>query len=139
MFIRHLDQRKQTLKYITQCIAELQVGFLETGSRQFLRPLTRTQVARILKFHESTVSRATANKYVQLPNQEVVGFDIFFDGSLSTKDAIEEIIQDEDPTSPLSDQQIVALLQEKGITVARRTIVKYRESQKILSSTRRRR
>ena len=139
LFIRNINQRRHTLRQITNCIVECQTGFLETGSRQFLRPLTRTQVAKMLNIHESTVSRATASKFVQLPNQEVVGFSIFFNSSLSIKDAIEEIIQDEDPSNPLSDQQIVELLTEKGITVARRTIVKYRESQKILSSTRRRR
>jgi RNA polymerase sigma-54 factor len=139
LFIRNINQRRKTLRLITRCIVDCQTGFLETGSRQFLRPLTRTAVAKMLAIHESTVSRATANKYVQLPNQEVVSFDFFFNGSLSVKDAIEEMIQDEDPANPLSDQQITELLQEKGISVARRTIVKYRESQKILSSARRRR
>ena len=139
LFIRNINQRRHTLRQIARCIVDTQIGFLETGSRQFLRPLTRTQVAKMLAIHESTVSRATANKFVQLPNQEVVNFGIFFNSSLSIKDAIEEIIQDEDPANPLSDQQIVELLTERGMTVARRTIVKYRESQKILSSTRRRR
>lgn len=139
LFIRNIHQRRQTLRLISRCIIECQAGFLATGSRQFLRPLTRTQVARMLNMHESTVSRATANKYVQLPNQEVIGFDIFFNHSLSVKNIIEEIIQEEDPANPLSDQQIADKLKQRGIEVARRTIVKYRESQKILSSTRRRR
>lgn len=139
LFIRNLNQRRHTLRMITKCIIDCQTGFLETGSRQFLRPLTRTRVAKMLSIHESTVSRATANKFVQLPNQEVVPFHVFFNSSLSVKDAIEEIIQEEDPANPLSDQQIAELLTDRGITVARRTIVKYRESQKILSSTRRRR
>ena len=138
-FIKSLNQRRQTLRQITRSIVDAQSGFLETGSRQFLRPLTRTRIARGLDVHESTVSRATANKYVQLPNQEVVSFNVFFNASLSVKDAIEHLIQNEDPAQPLSDQQIVTLLEEKGIHVARRTVVKYRESQKILSSTRRRR
>jgi len=139
LFIRHINQRRKTLKMITRCIVDCQTGFLETGSRQFLRPLTRTRVAKMLNIHESTVSRATANKFVQLPNQEVVSFDIFFNSSLSIKDAIEQIIQNEDPASPLSDQQIVERLKERGITVARRTVVKYRDQEKILSSARRRR
>ena len=138
-FIQHLHQRRQTLRFITRCIVEYQAGFLETGSVQFLRPLTRTRIAEMLDVHESTVSRATANKYVQLPNQEVVGFDIFFNSSLSVKEAIETLILEEDPSSPLSDQQIVDLLQERGFTVARRTVVKYRQEAKILSSARRRR
>jgi RNA polymerase sigma-54 factor len=89
--------------------------------------------------HESTVSRATANKFVQLPTQDVISFEVFFDSSLSAKEAIETIIQEEDPSKPLSDQEIVDLLREKGIQVARRTIVKYRDDRKILSSNRRRR
>ncbi len=139
LFLRNLQQRRETLRHITKCVIELQSGYLETGSRQFLRPLTRTKIARILSIHESTVSRATANKFIQLPNQEVVGFNIFFNSSLSVKETIESLIREEDPAHPLSDQQIVNLLSERGFTVARRTIVKYRESQKILSSTRRRR
>ena len=139
LFIRNLNQRRHTLRMITKCIIDCQMGYLETGSRQFLRPLTRTQVAKMLNIHESTVSRATANKFVQLPNQDVVGYNIFFNSSLSIKDAIEEIIDEEDATNPLSDQQIADKLRERGISVARRTIVKYREAQKILSSTRRRR
>lgn len=138
-FMRSLHQRRQTLRQITRCVIECQSGFLETGSRQFLRALTRTQVARMLSVHESTVSRATANKYIQLPNQEVVSYNIFFNASLSVKDAIESLISNENPSQPLSDAQIVKLLEDKGIHVARRTVVKYRESQKILSSTRRRR
>ena len=139
MFIRNINQRRQSLRIITHCIIEYQIGFLETGSRQFLRPLTRTQIARQLDLHESTVSRATANKFIQLPNQEVVSFNIFFNSSLSAKDAIGEIIKAENPAHPFSDQQIVTLLLEKGIKIQRRTVVKYREDQKILSSTRRRR
>ena len=139
LFLRNLKQRRDTLRQITKTIIECQTGFLETGSRQFLRPLTRTSIARQLDIHESTVSRATANKYVQLPNQEVVSFQIFFNNSLSVKESIELLIQDEDPNNPLSDIQIVELLKERGINVARRTIVKYRESRKILSSTHRRR
>src|SRR5579871_2976766 len=97
LFIRNINQRRQTLRQITRCIIDCQTGFLETGSRQFLRPLTRTRVARLLDIHESNVSRATANKYVQLPNQEVVSFHMFFNSSLSVKEAIETIIQQEDP------------------------------------------
>jgi len=139
MFIRNINLRRQSLRQITRCIIDFQTGFLETGSRQFLRPLTRTRVAQLLEIHESTVSRATANKFVQLPNQEVISYNVFFNSSLSIKDAIESMIQSENPSSPLSDQQIVEHLSERGIHVARRTVVKYRDTLKILSSTRRRR
>ncbi|MCC6727855.1 MAG: RNA polymerase factor sigma-54 [Chthonomonadales bacterium] len=139
LFIKHINQRKKTLRQITRAIVDLQQGFLETGSRAYLRPLTRTRIAEQLGMHESTISRATAKKYVQLPNQEVVPFDLLFNASLSIKTAIEHLIAQEDPAHPLSDQQIVELLREQGTRVARRTVVKYREAQKILSSNRRRR
>ncbi len=139
LFIRNINMRRQTLRQITKCIVDCQTGYLETGSRQFMRSLTRTRVAQILGIHESTVSRATANKFVQLPNQEVVNFDIFFNTSLSIKDTMAAIIHGEDPSNPLSDIQIAEKLAERGIVVARRTVVKYRNTMKILSSARRRR
>jgi RNA polymerase sigma-54 factor len=139
LFIRNIHQRRKTLRLITMAIIDQQQGFLETGQRTYLRALTRTKIAEELNIHESTVSRATARKFVQLPNQEVVPFDLFFNPSLSVKTAIEEIIATEDPSTPLSDRRIVELLHERGIEVARRTVVKYRDSQKLLSSNRRRR
>ena len=117
---------------------EYHQGYLETNSKAFMRPLTRTRIALMVKVHESTVSRATANKYIQLPSEEVVGFDFFFDSAVSVKDLIEELIASEDKSSPLSDQRIAEILGERGFSVARRTVVKYREAQKILSSRQRR-
>lgn len=138
LFIKNLNQRRRTLRLITKAIVEFQQGYLETGSKSFLRPLTRTKIARTHKMHESTVSRATANKYVQLPSEEIVPFDFFFDGSVSVKDLIGELIANEDRNNPLSDQMIAEILQQRGLAVARRTVVKYREAQKILSSRQRR-
>ncbi len=139
LFIKNINQRRRTLRLITKSIVEYQQGYLETSAKAFLRPLTRTRIAKSIKMHESTVSRATANKYVQLPSQEVVPFDFFFDGSVSVKDMICDLIASEDKASPLSDQQIAEILQSRGLNVARRTVVKYREAQKILSSRQRRR
>ena len=138
MFIHYINERRRTLRQITKAIIEFQQGYLETGSKAFLRPLTRTKIARTLNVHESTVSRATANKYIQLPSEEVVSFDFFFDGSVSVKDMIGGLIASENHSSPLSDQQIALILQENGFNIARRTVVKYREAQKILSSRQRR-
>ncbi len=137
-FIRSILQRRKTLRAITKHVIEFQQGYIETGQKNFLRPLTRTTVARALGIHESTVSRATANKWVQLPSEEVVGFDLFFDGSISIKDVITDIIGREDKRKPLSDQEITHQLQERGLSVARRTVVKYREAENILSSRQRR-
>ncbi|MDH7600696.1 MAG: RNA polymerase factor sigma-54 [Armatimonadota bacterium] len=138
LFIKYINERRRTLRQITKAIVEYQQGYIETGSRAFLRPLTRTKLAKVLGMHESTVSRATAGKYVQLPSEEVVPFDFFFDGSASVKDMIIELIKSEDPSNPLSDQQIADILRERGYNVARRTVVKYREAEKILSSRQRR-
>ncbi len=139
LFIRNINQRRKTLKIITQKIIDCQLGFLETGSRTYLRPLTRTRIAEIVGMHESTVSRATANKFVQLPNQEVVSFELFFNTSMAIKSAIEEIIAQENPNTPYSDREIVNILNSRGMHIARRTIVKYREAQKLPPSIRRRR
>jgi len=139
LFIKYINERRRTLRQITRAIVEYQQGYIETSEKSFARPLTRTKIARMLKMHESTVSRATANKYVQLPSEEVVPFDFFFDSSMSVKDMIGELISTEDKQNPLSDQQIAMILHEHGFSVARRTVVKYRESQKILSSRQRRR
>lgn len=139
LFIRNINQRRRTLRLITKVIVEMQQGYIETSSKLFLRPLTRSQVAKKLGVHESTVSRATANKYVQLPSEEVVPFDFFFDASVSVKDLIAEMIREEDSKNPLSDMEIARRLQERGLNVARRTVVKYREAQRILSSRQRRR
>ncbi len=139
LFIKNINQRRKTLRQITKAIVEYHRGYLETSSKAFLRPLTRTRIARALKIHESTVSRATANKYVQLPSEEVVSYDFFFDSAISVKDLIGELIATEDKNSPLSDQRIAEILAERGFEVARRTVVKYREAQKILSSRHRRR
>lgn len=138
LFLKYINERRRTLRMISKAIIEYQQGYLETGSKGFLRPLTRTKIARSLKMHESTVSRATANKYIQLPSEEVLPFDFFFDGSTSVKDVIGAMIASEDKSDPLSDQKIADILNEQGYNVARRTVVKYREAQKILSSRQRR-
>ena len=139
LFIRNINERRRTLRQITRAVVEFQQGYVETSSKAFQRPLTRTKIARTVKMHESTVSRATANKYVQLPSEEVVPFDFFFDGSASVKDLIGDLIAAEDKSNPLSDQAIADILQDRGLNIARRTVVKYREAQKILSSRQRRR
>lgn len=139
LFIKNLNQRRRTLRTIAKNVVEYHHGFLDTGSKLFLRPLTRVKLAEMVNMHESTVSRATANKYVQLPSQEVVPFDFFFNHSHSLVDMIVQLIEHEDPSHPLSDQEIADVLTERGIPVARRTVVKYREAQKILSSRQRRR
>jgi RNA polymerase sigma-54 factor len=131
-FIDNINQRRQTILRITEVIVECQHEFLANGI-QSLRPLTRAEVGERIGMHESTVSRATAGKFVLLPSGQVVPFAVFFTASLGVKDVIKQIIENEDRSRPFSDQEIVEKLrQDNGIILARRTVAKYREELQIL-------
>jgi RNA polymerase sigma-54 factor len=128
----NINQRRETMLRIARVLVDVQEDFLRHGVRH-LRPLTRAQVAERTGLHESTVSRATAGKYVMLPNRQVIPFSDFFTASLSIKDVMKEIIVREG--RPLTDREIVSLLRDEGIRVARRTVAKYRSQLGILPST----
>ncbi|MHB0871413.1 MAG: RNA polymerase factor sigma-54 [Chloroflexota bacterium] len=132
LFIANINQRRQTIHRITSCLVECQQDFLSKGVRH-LKPLTRAAVASKLGIHESTVSRATAAKFVMLPRGEVIPFSNFFTASLSIKDVIEELIANE--KAPLTDAEIAERLAQRDIHVARRTVAKYRMQLKILPSS----
>jgi RNA polymerase sigma-54 factor len=132
LFIANINQRRQTLFNITRCLVDQQREYLEHGVRH-LRPLSRAAVAQELGVHESTVSRATASKYVMLPNGEVIPYAHFFTPSLSVKDIMKEVIEKEG--KPLTDSEIVERLKDKGIHIARRTVAKYRMQLAILPSS----
>jgi len=137
-FVRGLKHRKITLMKIAMYLLKEQGGFITTGSYNFLKPLTRSQIARALGIHESTVCRATMNKYVQLVNKDIVSFDLFFKPALRIQKLIEEILQNENPNHPLSDREISEILKKRGVHAARRTVSKYRERIRMLSSFHRR-
>ncbi len=137
-FIGALEQRRITMGRVGQYLLERQSGFIETGEYRFLTSMTRTQLARALDLHESTISRATMGKFVQIANGEVVPFEVFFKPALRVQKMIEEILAHENPNSPLSDERIAQMLAERGVVVARRTVNKYRDRTKLLSSRRRR-
>ena len=103
-----------------------------------LAMLTRSRLAKDLNVHESTISRATNGKFCQLPNGEIVNFEVFFKPALRVQKMIEEILTYENPSNPLSDERIREMLLEKGVDVARRTVNKYRSRTKMLSSRQRR-
>jgi len=141
--IKSLHQRQQTILNIGQEIVKRQRDFMEKGVA-FLKPLTMVQVAEIVGVHETTVSRAVSGKYMQTP-QGIFEMKYFFTAGIQTasgegmsntsvKDMIAEMFKKEDPTKPLSDQEIVKMLQEKGIVIARRTVAKYRSELNILPS-----
>lgn len=125
LFINCVRQRWQTLERIALVLVDVQEEFLEKGYRH-LKPLTRSQLADIVGVHESTVGRAVANKSIMLPSGRIVPLSDFFDGSLSIKCVIEEIVLQE--TQPLSDQRIADILQMRGHDIARRTVAKYRDA-----------
>jgi RNA polymerase sigma-54 factor len=134
--IRSIEQRKLTLYRVAQCIVDYQREFLDRGIKH-LRPLTLKQVARDVQLHESTVSRAIANKYIQTP-WGVFELKFFFSSGVeniiagemvateSIKRILKELVENEDPREPLSDQRLCELLKERGINIARRTVAKYR-------------
>ncbi len=132
LFLTNLRQRRETIRRIAEFLIARQEPFLRRGVR-FLAPLTRAEVAGAIGVHESTVSRATANKHVQIPSHEVIPFSHFFTASLSVKDVLLELINQEQ--RPLTDQELVEMLRERGFDVARRTVAKYRNQLGILAST----
>ena len=132
-FIDCVRQRWDTLKKITDELIAQQFDFLDRGVH-FLRPLTRSELAEYVALHEATVSRATNEKYVLLPDGRTIAFDDFFNASLKAKETLRELIAAEDPRHPLSDEELAELLTERGMPVARRTVAKYREALKILPS-----
>ena len=145
--ISSIEQRQQTIERITREIVNVQEDFLEHGVSH-LKPLTMTQIADAVGVHETTVSRAIANKYVRTPHG-VFELKFFFTpgyqadsgasvSNKSVKEMIADLVSMEDRGSPLSDQEIVTKLQEKGLKVARRTVAKYREELGIMPSNLRR-
>ena len=132
-FIDCIQRRWRTLKQVAELIVDYQREFLDKGVR-YLRPFTRAEVATRLNLDESTVSRATANKYALLPNGRLIPLSDFFDGSLSIKDILRELISTEDTRHRLSDDELARLLTMRGIPMARRTVTKYREEMGIGSS-----
>jgi RNA polymerase sigma-54 factor len=145
--IKNIEQRKQTITKVCYSIVARQQEFLERGI-DFLKPMMIKEVAEEIGVHPSTVSRAVANKYVHTP-QGVFELRYFFSESvqgpegggtslLILKRRVKKLIEDEDPTRPLTDEQITRILQSQGIDVTRRTVAKYREDMKIPSTHQRR-
>ncbi|HYM53434.1 MAG TPA: RNA polymerase factor sigma-54 [Candidatus Dormibacteraeota bacterium] len=137
-FIDNVNRRRATLQRIAECLVERQRDYLRHGV-QHLVPLTRAEVGALIGMHESTVSRATAEKYVMLPTREVVPFGHFFTASLGIKDQIRKMIGAEVPARPLSDQEIADHLAGDGVAIARRTVAKYRDELQLLPARLRRR
>ena len=141
--IRAISQRQETILGIAELIIEKQSKFLDYGSRH-LKPLTMNEVAEVIGVHATTVSRAVAGKYILTPHGLMEMRAFFATGYKSAdgtevsnagvREAIQQLVDAEDASKPLSDSAIEKLLAEQGIKVARRTVAKYREQLNILPS-----
>lgn len=145
--MKNIEQRKQTILKVCEAIVRRQSEFLSNGL-DYLKPMMIKEVAEEVGVHPSTVSRAVASKYVHTP-QGVFELRYFFSEAvqgpsggntplLLLKRKVKKLIEDEDATRPLTDEQITAVLQAEGIQVTRRTVAKYREDMKIPSTHQRR-
>ena len=146
--VKGIEQRRQTLMKVSKSLCVFQRDFLDKGLA-YLNPLVLKDVADDIGMHESTVSRVTTSKYMHTP-QGVFELKFFFHSglksfegdamsSVSVKDTIRKMVGAEDSRKPLTDQQLVTMLQEKNINIARRTVAKYRGEMQIPSTSRRRR
>ncbi|HKO93429.1 MAG TPA: RNA polymerase factor sigma-54 [Polyangiaceae bacterium] len=145
--IRAIEQRRKTIVKVSESIIDKQREFFEKGVA-FLKPMILRDVAEAVGMHESTISRVTTNKYMHTP-KGLFELKYFFNSSIrrvadediaseSVKQAIKQIIENENKQSPLSDQAIVQILEQtNGIKIARRTVAKYREMLCILASSKR--
>ncbi len=143
--LKSLDQRNKTIYKVTDSILKFQEDFFRKGAK-YLRPLNLRDIAEDLGMHESTISRVTSNKYIQCP-QGLLGFRFFFSNAVPTatgemssstvKNIIRQIVEEEDSEKPLNDKKIVELLKDREISVARRTVAKYREELRIPSHIKR--
>src|SRR5476649_1304606 len=145
--MKNIEQRKQTILKVCQAIVRRQMEFLSLGL-DALKPMMIKEVAEEVGVHPSTVSRAVASKYVHTP-QGVLELRTFFSESVngpqgsemslsSLKRRVKQMIEEEDTSRPLTDEQITKKLSDEGIHVTRRTVAKYREDLRIPSTHRRR-
>ncbi|HEU5453092.1 MAG TPA: RNA polymerase factor sigma-54, partial [Terriglobales bacterium] len=145
--IKNIEQRKQTILKVCYAIVGRQREFLDHGI-DYLKPMMIKEVAEEIGVHPSTVSRAVANKYAHTP-QGVFELRYFFSESVNgpeggntslliLKRRVKKLIEEEDPSRPLTDEQITRILQSQGIQVTRRTVAKYREDMNIPSTHQRR-
>lgn len=146
--IKSIHQRQKTIYNVMESILKFQKDFFEKGVA-YLKPMVLRDVAQDIEMHESTISRVTTNKYAFTP-QGVFELKYFFNSaiervhggaaiaSVSVQEKIRQIINDENPKKPYSDEKISIILKEEGnVNIARRTVAKYREAMRILSSSKR--
>ncbi|WP_353963335.1 hypothetical protein [Tepidibacillus marianensis] len=144
--MKSIERRRETLYKVTREIINIQKDYFKTSQ---LKPLTLKDISEKTGIHESTVSRAIANKYMQTP-KGTLEMKFFFTHGLASKNGevtsvneikkqLKEIVDQEDKKKPFSDQKLVDILNQSGIEISRRTVTKYREGLGIASSSKRKR
>jgi len=144
--IKSIQQRQKTIYRVTESLIKYQRDFFDKGIA-YLKPMVLRDIADDVEMHESTISRVTTNKYVHTP-RGLFELKYFFNSGInrtngdsiaseSVKETIKKIVGAEDSQKPYNDSQIVELLKEQGISIARRTVAKYREMLGILPSSKR--
>ncbi len=144
--IKSIHQRQKTIYRVMESILRYQREFFDKGIAH-LKPMVLRDVAQDIQMHESTISRVTTNKYIHTP-QGILEMKYFFKSSITQragekissetiKERIRQIIAQEDPHKPISDQEVVSILKASDVDIARRTVAKYRESLGILPSMKR--
>ena len=145
-FIQSIENRNDTLLKVASCIIEEQKDFLEKGAEN-MKPMVLKNIANTLDLHESTVSRITTQKYISTP-LGVFELKYFFSSHIKTSNGeefsstairaiLKKLIDGESAERPLSDNKLGSMLHDQGISIARRTVAKYRESLGIVSSSER--
>jgi len=129
LLIKCIQQRNNTMRQLMERLVAIQKSFIIHGET-LMEPLTRAQIAQELEVHESTISRAVANKTVQLPNRKIIPMSMFFDRSLAVRAIMRDIIENENHA--MNDTEILSKLEAQGISIARRTVAKYRAMEGIL-------
>ena len=134
--VKNIQQRFITILKVSEAIMRHQKDFLDHGE-SMMKPLVLREIAEEVGLHESTISRVTSNKYINTP-RGIYELKFFFGSSIDSASGnelastairakIKEVIKQEDPKKPLSDNEIVLLLKRQNINIARRTVAKYRE------------
>jgi RNA polymerase sigma-54 factor len=131
LFVKCMQQRENTMQQLMTVLVQTQREFILEGDRHLI-PMTRAQIAEIIGVHESTISRAVADKSVAMPDKRIIPLSRFFDRSLPARDCLKEIVQTEN--QPLTDEEISERLQDYGVDIARRTVAKYRSMEGIPSA-----
>lgn len=128
LLIKCIEQRSNTIVQLMEKLAVLQRGYILHGE-DYIKPLTQVSLSKMLDVNESTISRAVSSKTVLLPNGKIIPISSFFDKNLHIRRVLRKIVEEE--TIPLNDTKMVAALEEKGISIARRTVAKYRAIDRI--------